>query len=115
MHEANQKRYNDLAAAEIFASNNPRYSMGRLQRCDLHGLHVKEALQYAEDHLVRCRQAVIDKTMLVVGKGAHSSSGAQLRPAIMSMLASTGGVVHGVHEKNINEGCIMVEFFASRS
>ena len=83
--------------------------MNRLQRCDLHGLHVDEALQFAEAHLVRCREARIDKTMLVVGRGSHSQSGtARIRPAMLHMLSSTGGIVHGVHEKN--EGCIMVDF-----
>ena len=88
--------------------------MTRLQRCDLHGLFVEEAVKYAEDHLVRCREAMIDKTMIVVGKGSHSSTGsARIKPAIMNMLSSTRGLVHGVHEKN--DGCITVEFAIGRA
>lgn len=88
--------------------------MQRLQRCDLHGLHVDEALKYAQDHLVRCQEARIEKTMLVVGKGSHSQTGAaRIRPAMLDMLRSTRGIVHGMHEKN--EGCITVEFCVTAS
>ncbi|KAL5531394.1 hypothetical protein ACEPAG_4271 [Sanghuangporus baumii] len=110
LHDENARRYNALAAEEVFNSNNPRRQSSR---CDLHGLHVDEALQYARNHLVACRASGTDKTMLIVGRGSHSQQGgARIKPAIMAMLSETGGIVAGVHEKN--EGCIVVEFAVRR-
>ncbi|KAI5120268.1 hypothetical protein M0805_004604 [Coniferiporia weirii] len=114
LHEGRAKQYNAQAAAEIFQCYNPRYYSASstsppFSRCDLHGLHVEEALQYAREHLTRCRQAGVEKTMLIVGKGSHSQAGgARIKPAIMQMMANTGGVIAALHEKN--EGCIVVEF-----
>ena len=113
LHDENARRYNAAAAQEIFNANNPRYYEGRqLTRCDLHGLHVEEAMAYAKDHLVRCRRSGTDKTMLIVGKGSHSQGTARIKPAILEMLMGTGGIVAGLHEKN--EGCIVVEFAVGR-
>ncbi|EJD07317.1 uncharacterized protein FOMMEDRAFT_16017 [Fomitiporia mediterranea MF3/22] len=113
-HDENARRYNALAAQEIFSANNPQYfTARRLSKCDLHGLHVEEAMAYARDHLVACRAARADKTMLIVGRGSHSQQGgSRIRPAILSMLSGTGGIVAGVHEKN--EGCIVVDFAVGR-
>ncbi|KAH8116511.1 hypothetical protein DFH11DRAFT_1506004, partial [Phellopilus nigrolimitatus] len=112
VHEERSREYNALAAAEIFAFYNrggSSSSSGKLSRCDLHGLHVDEAMKYAQNHLITCRNAGVDKTMLIVGKGSHSQAGgARIKPAIMQMMAGTRGVIAGVHEKN--EGCIVVEF-----
>ncbi|OCB91736.1 hypothetical protein A7U60_g993 [Sanghuangporus baumii] len=110
LHDENARRYNALAAEEVFNSNNSRRQSSR---CDLHGLHVDEALQYARNHLVACRASGTDKTMLIVGRGSHSHQGsARIKPAIMAMLSETGGIVADVHEKN--EGCIVVEFAVRR-
>ncbi|THG99662.1 hypothetical protein EW145_g7221 [Phellinidium pouzarii] len=115
VHDEKIRQYNAQAAQEIFASNNPRSSSStrQLTRCDLHGLHIEEALQYAQNHLVNCRSAAVEKTMLIVGRGAHSQGGgARIKPAILQMMEGTGGVIASVHEKN--EGCIVVEFIKGK-
>ena len=110
MHDENVRRYNTMAAAEIFRLNNPRYhTTQRFSRCDLHGLHIEEARQYAESHIKICYQAGVEKTMLIVGKGSHSQRGsARIKPAILEMLRGRPGILAGTHEKN--EGCIVIEF-----
>ena len=101
------KNYRALAAQEIFNANNPRYHERRPTRCDLHGLHIKEAKEYTREHLIRCRTSGLDKTMIVVGRGSHSEGAAILKPAIFKMLNDMRDVVAAPHEKN--EGCIVVE------
>ncbi|KAI5120272.1 hypothetical protein M0805_004608 [Coniferiporia weirii] len=113
-HDDKAKQYNTLAAADIFAHNNPGYnsestSSPPLLQCDLHGLYVQEASQHTRHHLVRCRQAGIKKTTLIVGKGSHSKGGdAKIKPAIMKMMKNTPDVVAAFHGQN--EGRIVVEF-----
>ncbi|KAI5120271.1 hypothetical protein M0805_004607 [Coniferiporia weirii] len=112
-YDKNVKRYNALAATEIFAYYNPGYSSistsPPLVRCDLHGLHVEEALEYARDHLVRCHEIGLAKTMLIVGVGNHSRGGvAKIKPAVIQMLKNRHDLTANVHETN--GGCIIVEF-----
>ncbi|KAI5120269.1 hypothetical protein M0805_004605 [Coniferiporia weirii] len=112
-HDKKAKQFNAHAAADIFAHQNPDYNSGFTSplylQCDLHGLYVEEALQYALDHLSRCRKAGVKNTMLIVGKGSHSQEGgAKIRPAIMQMLGDVCDVVATLHETN--EGRIVVEF-----
>lgn len=111
MHDERIRHFNALAAADIFAHYNPKYqaTAQRLTRCDLHGLHVDEARQYAHNHLEACRAVGVEKTMLIVGKGGHSQQGAaRIKPAILDMLVGRQGLVAGIHEKN--DGCIVVDF-----
>ncbi|KAI5120270.1 hypothetical protein M0805_004606 [Coniferiporia weirii] len=114
LHDGKVKRYNAQAAAAFFAYHNPGYSssftfLPKLKRCDLHGLYVEEALQYARDHLVRCRETGLEITTFIVGKGTHSQEGcAKIKPAIVQMLENMRGLRSTLHE--INGGRIIVEF-----
>ncbi|KAH8117721.1 hypothetical protein DFH11DRAFT_1504104 [Phellopilus nigrolimitatus] len=110
VHEERSREYNALAAAEIFAFYNHKgsSSLENFSRCDLHGLHVDEAMKYAQNHLITCRNAGVDKTMLIVGEGSQSQAGgARIKPAIMQMVTGARGVIACVDEKD--EGCIVVE------
>lgn len=84
------RRCNDRAAADIFAHMNPLYSPttpSQLRRCDLHGLHIKEAERYATSHINSCRKAGVGRTTFITGWGKHSADGvARLRPAIAELL-----------------------------
>ena len=69
----------------------------------------KESLEYARQHLIACRSAGVDKTMLIVGKGSHSQPGGpRIGPAISNMLRGIAGIVADAHENN--SGAIVVEF-----
>ena len=69
----------------------------------------KESLEYARQHLIACRSAGVDKTMLIVGKGSHSQPGGpRIGPAISDMLRGIAGIVADAHENN--SGAIVVEF-----
>ncbi|KAH9083555.1 hypothetical protein EDB83DRAFT_2329929, partial [Lactarius deliciosus] len=72
----------DKRAAKIFfeENNKNRREGGKI---DLHGLHVNEALQFAEDQLQTARSRGDEVVHFIVGKGLHSDAGeAKIRPAL---------------------------------
>lgn len=100
-----------MAAAEIFNHHNPDYhSKPRSrERIDLHRLHVAEAREFVERHIELCSIGRLQRTEVIVGRGAHSVGGVpRLRPAILELLESMPGVV--IDTSNTNPGCIIVEF-----
>lgn len=103
------KSYNKLGALEAFKTHNPDYdpkTVLGLQRCDLHGLYVEEAIQYVKDHLQACKNVGIVKTSLITGKGNGSKDGVpKIKLAVIDLLETTH-VVHSVDSRN--EGCVIV-------
>ena len=55
--EAGQRAdsYNRAAARKYFGHYNPPQIYASLRQCDLHGLFVREALEYVAEHLEKCR------------------------------------------------------------
>eukprot|EP00026_Physarum_polycephalum_P015753 Phypoly_transcript_16511.p1 GENE.Phypoly_transcript_16511~~Phypoly_transcript_16511.p1 ORF type:complete len:200 (+),score=51.61 Phypoly_transcript_16511:156-755(+) len=85
-HDAKVKSYNRNACELIFAANNKKYK-GTLHMVDLHGLHVKEALKKAEEHLVAAKNAKLKQTHIITGKGNNSPNQiAKIKPAIEQFL-----------------------------
>lgn len=122
-------RNNALAAAAIFAYHNPRYlapassspfsfiaslfsatSSPRtaLNRIDLHGLRVNEAVDKVREHLALCRQHGVEKTTIITGKGLHSVDGvAKIRPVVEQLLQESR--VRVLKQGRENEGAFVIE------
>jgi len=83
-HKSNMERSNAEASAWIYAKNNEDSGPGEI---DLHGLYVKEAIDYA-DRAIQAAKFRGDTTVnIIVGKGLHSSGGvAKLKPAIEELM-----------------------------
>ncbi|TDL23902.1 Smr-domain-containing protein [Rickenella mellea] len=105
------EQQNSRAATEIFGHHNPSYDRkvaSTLNRCDLHGLYVKEAERHTIDHVRTCQQAGLSQTVIITGRGKGSKGGdAKLKPAVAEVLKKANLDVHvGVP----NDGCITVKF-----
>ncbi|CAE6476843.1 unnamed protein product [Rhizoctonia solani] len=103
------ERYNERAAKEIFLSLNATYYTGTkesLEKIDLHGLFVNEALVYTQNHLDLCRQAGVTQTSIITGRGNNSKDGvAKIKPAVEGLLIREG---LGDRYQWENEGCMAV-------
>ncbi|KAH7333912.1 hypothetical protein B0J17DRAFT_577948 [Rhizoctonia solani] len=122
------ERYNERAAKEIFLSLNATYYTGTkesMEKIDLHGLFVNEALVYTQNHLDMCRQAGVTQTSIITGRGNNSKDGVakvcnqncvrsvlspyvpqpQIKPAVEGLLIREG---LGDRYQWENEGCIAV-------
>lgn len=122
-------RNNALAAAAIFASHNRNYlapaasssvfsfvtslfsaapvPRTALNRIDLHGLRVSEALEKVRTHLALCRQHGVERTTIITGRGLHSVDGvARIRPMVEQLLAESKV---RVLDSRGNEGAFIVE------
>ncbi|CEL57133.1 Smr domain-containing protein C11H11,03c OS=Schizosaccharomyces pombe (strain 972 / ATCC 24843) GN=SPAC11H11.03c PE=4 SV=1 [Rhizoctonia solani AG-1 IB] len=103
------ERYNERAAKEIFLSLNATYYTGSkesLEKIDLHGLFVNEALVYTQNHLNMCRDAGVTQTSIITGRGNNSKDGvAKIKPAVEGLL-----VREGLADtfQWVNEGCVAV-------
>jgi len=53
---------------------------------DLHGLYVKEAIDYTDRALQQARTRGDRELYLIVGKGLHSKDGAKIKPAIQQLI-----------------------------
>ncbi|GAA6049287.1 hypothetical protein JCM3770_005923 [Rhodotorula araucariae] len=83
-HQRNKDRYNDDAAAWIFAENNSTQPQGSI---DLHGLYVQEAIEYTEKAIADARNKGMPELRVIVGKGNHSPSHvAKIKPAIAQLM-----------------------------
>ncbi|KAI8993845.1 hypothetical protein BD414DRAFT_436080 [Trametes punicea] len=82
------ERLNEEAAEWIFRENNKDSQPGEV---DLHGLYVKEAIQYTDKAIQEARARGDSKIRLIVGKGLHSAGGvAKLKPAIEELMQRHG-------------------------
>lgn len=95
----------EAAAAHIFSHSNT----GSLVPIDLHGLHVKEAIQTLESELEIFRKSqTIVGAKVITGKGLGSGKGGpRLRPAVHEFLKSQG---YHFHLDRGNDGCTIVDF-----
>src|SRR4051794_37543520 len=102
---------NARAVAEIFIHRNPHYDATTgegLAQCDLHFLHVSEAVQVTREHIMVCKQFGYSKTVLVTGYGNHSRDGvARLKPALAELL-NEGGLGVWAQVGHPNPGCMTV-------
>ncbi|KAG9306484.1 hypothetical protein G9A89_008420 [Geosiphon pyriformis] len=97
--------YNKKAAEIIFSENNRHRNKDEI---DLHGLFVKEALEYTEERIKLCKANRIDTLMIIVGKGNHSLNGIpKLKPAIGELVQK---YQFRCTPNKPNSGCLYVEF-----
>ncbi|KAH9998516.1 hypothetical protein BJV74DRAFT_824920 [Russula compacta] len=84
-HESEMKSYNKKAARIIFKENNKAHNEGMV---DLHGLFVKEAMEYAKAELESATYRDDISVCFIVGKGLHGDGGrSKLRPALEDLCA----------------------------
>jgi len=92
-HGENQTKYNKLAAKAIFNCRNLGYGNSDYDysRCDLHYLHVSEALDFVEKHLAQCDARGIHETSFIVGRGNGNRTGISvLGPNVSNFLRERG-------------------------
>lgn len=83
-HKARMERLNAEAGAWIYAKNNEDRNPGEI---DLHGLHVKEAVEYTDKAIETAKRRGDTTINIIVGKGLHSSGRvAKLKPAIEALM-----------------------------
>ncbi|KDQ21777.1 hypothetical protein BOTBODRAFT_50337 [Botryobasidium botryosum FD-172 SS1] len=87
-HRAEMERLHAEAGAWIYGENNknlPPYTV------DLHGLYVKEAVEYTERALEKAREKGATYLRVIVGKGIHSTvQGPKIKPAIEELMRNQG-------------------------
>ncbi|KAI9008306.1 hypothetical protein BC832DRAFT_418514 [Gaertneriomyces semiglobifer] len=85
-HDAKKKLLNRRAAELIFKANNS--GRGRtLEEIDLHGLHVKEAIAFLEDHIRKCKRDGTKRVEIITGRGRNSIDGiAKIKPAVQELI-----------------------------
>jgi hypothetical protein len=130
---AEAERLNALAAEMAFKEYNPTYSAstetqeqgwlgwvwgwgeGRgawkegLERIDLHGLYVQEALARVEKHLKICEERGVLMTTVITGRGNRSADGlAKIKPSVEKWLGEREGR-YRVSKTGNNEGAVLVE------
>jgi len=90
-HKVKSQQLNREASAWIYEKNNEDREPGEI---DLHGLYVKEAVEYT-DQAIKSAKGRGDATInIIVGKGLHSTGGvAKLKPAIEALLQKHNLVV----------------------
>jgi len=83
-HKAEMESLHAQAAQWIFVENNTDSQPGEV---DLHGLYVKEAIQYADKAIQEAKARGETTVRLIVGKGMHSRDGrGKLGPAIEQVM-----------------------------
>ncbi|KAI0035897.1 hypothetical protein K488DRAFT_42349, partial [Vararia minispora EC-137] len=83
-HKSEMERLNREASQWIFYQNNTDSKPGEV---DLHGLYVKEAIQYTDKAILEAQQRGDPEIHLIVGKGLHSLGGhAKIKPAIEDLM-----------------------------
>jgi DNA-nicking Smr family endonuclease len=98
-------RLNALAEIEAFELHNPTYP-GDLSRIDLHGLLVKEATVRIQRHVKLCKNAGMQRTLVIMGRGLHSEEGtAWIKPAIRELCVSER--LRLIPDES-NEGCLTI-------
>jgi DNA-nicking Smr family endonuclease len=73
---------------EIFRRQNP--NIESYQSIDLHGLHVKEALELTEAYLQKAGAQGSRRYEIITGKGLHSEGKAKIKPAVGEFLKEKG-------------------------
>jgi len=83
-HKAKMEQLNAEASAWIYAKNNEDSGPGEI---DLHGLYVKEAIDYTDRAIEAAKRRGDTTINIIVGKGLHSNGGvAKLKPAIEALM-----------------------------
>ncbi|KLO08692.1 hypothetical protein SCHPADRAFT_908432 [Schizopora paradoxa] len=70
--------YNGQAAANAFDEHNDKHDLclaGAAREIDLHGLYRQEVSGYLADHVRKCMEHNLLKTIVIHGKGIHSEPG----------------------------------------
>ncbi|KAG9008269.1 hypothetical protein FRB94_013629 [Tulasnella sp. JGI-2019a] len=89
MHKVQMERLHREASDLIFQINNEGRGRGP-NEVDLHGLHVKEAVQKTEDAIISAQMRGDYQIRIIVGKGLHSQGEAKLRRAIEEVVVRYG-------------------------
>ncbi|KAK7037277.1 hypothetical protein VNI00_011268 [Paramarasmius palmivorus] len=83
-HQQQMEKLNREASEWIFIENNKDSAPGEI---DLHGLYVKEAIEYTDRSLEEAKMNGQHEVRLIVGKGLHSTGGvAKIKPAIEELM-----------------------------
>ncbi|VDC06990.1 unnamed protein product [Peniophora sp. CBMAI 1063] len=83
-HKAEMGRLNREASEWIFRENNKTCLPGEI---DLHGLFVKEAIEFSDKGIEDAQRRGESELRLIVGKGNHSFDGqAKIKPAIEELM-----------------------------
>jgi len=84
-HQREMERLNHQASEWIFKENNLDSHPGEI---DLHGLYVKEAIDYTDRSIQEAQSRGDSEIHLIVGKGLHSAGHiAKIKPAIEELMA----------------------------
>lgn len=107
-NELKQKmeKANETAAKEIFENLNP---LGQsMQRIDLHGLYVNEAIKQLEKRINLVKRHNLESLIVIVGQGKHSEDGPRLKPAVIQFAQNRSFS----YELNTpNPGCVCLSEF----
>lgn len=100
-----------MAGQRIFRAVNERQNANRFT-IDLHGLHVREAVDTVQQHLkiIRALNKMGTKACLVaiVGRGLHSQDGeARLKPSVCELLDAQPDVWYAVSA--LNPGALEIQ------
>lgn len=134
------ERLNALAAELIFTSLNPEYPVhgggsatwigwlfwggvggererqkgtAGLANIDLHGLYVSEAIERINRHLEKCRDAGVERTTIITGRGLHSQGGvAKIKPEVERWLQERVAKYRVLPKDN--EGAFTVELVSEQ-
>ncbi|KZV74400.1 DUF1771-domain-containing protein [Peniophora sp. CONT] len=83
-HKVEMERLNREASEWIFRENNKTCEPGEI---DLHGLFVKEAIEFSDKGIQDAQRRGDPELRLIVGKGNHSLDGqAKIKPAIEELM-----------------------------
>jgi hypothetical protein len=98
--------YNSKAVKLIVTSNNNGREFDEI---DLHGLYVKEALEFfIETANLKLVSKSIEFLKVITGKGLHSKEGPKIKQAIIEYCDKNALIVF---EDSMNEGCLIVSLF----
>jgi hypothetical protein len=138
------ERFNALAAELIFTNLNPEYPVdgggsaksvawigwlfgdgasgekesekgtAGLAKIDLHGLYVTEAIERVNRHLEKCRDAGVETTIIITGRGLHSQGGvAKIKPEVEKWLQERVAKYRVLPRDN--EGAFTVELVSEQT
>lgn len=110
MYARLQTAANEKAAQEIFDYFNPPEKRS-VDKIDLHGLFVSEAIEYLVQHIALAQERGHRALIVIVGRGIHSEGGARIKPAVI-MYAEEENIRYQVDLPNV--GCIRLVFHEPR-
>ncbi|KAF9979296.1 hypothetical protein BGZ65_006698 [Modicella reniformis] len=103
-HGAEMDQYNDMARDIAFKANNATRPANEM---DLHGLTVKEALQFTRERLTKFVKNKESNLIIIVGRGKNSLNGIpKIKPAVIDLVKEFH--IRATPNKP-NAGCVYIE------